>query len=252
MRQLNVSGTNRTEAVVTPRLELARSLVRALEAGDDAGADAIVRHLNHGTETSLFKKLGELTRELHDVLSSVERDSRITEIAQSDVVDAKERLHYVITKTDEAVHRTLDAVEKLFPITERIGKDVSRLMDDSTRIKSKEASDKDLKKYGRDVTKFLKSLGTDTDSLKKCLSDVVLAQSYQDLTGQVIRRVIEIVQEIEERLVGLVVASSGQAANAAVPGKDIVAEGPQINTNNNKQVLAHQDDVDSLLSSLGF
>lgn len=93
----------------------------------------------------------------------------------------------------------------------------------------------------------------DAKHLNKGLSDVMMAQDFQDLTGQIIRQVIELVQDLEEGLVS-VIKNSGRMATTVTEEvtKDIVAEGPQVNKEDNPDVMSGQDDVDDLLSSLGF
>jgi len=90
------------------------------------------------------------------------------------------------------------------------------------------------------------------------LTEVLMAQGYQDLTGQVIRRVIELVKEVEDSLVHMLTVFGGAEATKTVKSsqpkveKAIVAEGPIIDAESRDDVVSGQDDVDDLLSSLGF
>ncbi len=91
------------------------------------------------------------------------------------------------------------------------------------------------------------------DQVHHNLSEMMLAQGFQDLTGQVIRQVISLVEEVEDSLVQLVkVAGKPQQSSDKKEIDPIKAEGPQINAQDNPNVVNNQDDVDDLLSSLGF
>ena len=113
----------------------------------------------------------------------------------------------------------------------------------------------------KELDRFLLDVSGDSKSLNSSLSDVLMAQDFQDLTGQIIRRVITLVQDVEEGLVDLIRISSGGIASTR-PDKDkeekqegerdIKAEGPQVPGQKTSDYVQGQDDVDDLLSSLGF
>jgi chemotaxis protein CheZ len=106
----------------------------------------------------------------------------------------------------------------------------------------------------KEIEAYLPTVKQHADQVHANLSEMTLAQGFQDLTGQVIRQVIGLVEEVEDSLVQLVKVA-GKHQQETTPKKDvdpIKAEGPQINAQDNPNVVNNQDDVDDLLSSLGF
>lgn len=242
------------ELVCTPdeRLDLARSLVMHLEAGDEDDINSIINKLYTDKEQSLFQEIGKLTRQLHDALGTCRNDERISSLAERDMPDARERLRYVLTKTEESAHKTLGAVESALPISDRLMSNAAEMTSEWERFKRREMSAEDFRKLSKKLEKFLQSVNTESRDINDRLSEIMMAQDYQDLTGQIISRVISIVEEVEQGLVGMI-QDCGQVETAAKKdGPDIAAEGPQVSTTDRSDTVKNQDDVDDLLSSLGF
>ena len=105
-------------------LEQAKSLVDFLEADQQDKADALIAEIQNPTNSELFAEIGKLTRQLHDSMSNFQLDSRINDLATADIPDAKERLNYVITRTEEAANKTMDVVESIFPIVDNLAEQV--------------------------------------------------------------------------------------------------------------------------------
>ncbi len=101
-------------------LEQAKSLVEFLESGQQDAADAIIAEIQNPINSELFAEIGKLTRQLHDSLTNFQLDSRLNDLATADIPDAKERLNYVITRTEEAANKTMDAVEASLPIADNL------------------------------------------------------------------------------------------------------------------------------------
>jgi len=236
--------------------EMAQGMLDALEEGDSASVDQILEQMTAAGESELFQELGKLTRELHDSLAGFQLDSRISDLAENDIPDAKERLNYVVTMTEQAAHRTLTAVEESLPVTESLESQLSTLSDSWQAFRKKEMSSDDFRSLCLDLDAFFEQAGGQMKTIHSNLSDVLMAQDYQDITGQIIRRVIGLVQEVEGNLVGLV-RITGQKFSATVEKKEeeddkIKAVGPAVPGVDTSDVVSNQDDVDDLLSSLGF
>jgi chemotaxis protein CheZ len=112
--------------------------------------------------------------------------------------------------------------------------------------------------YGR-IDNFFLSLTQDADAIYSSLSEILLAQDFQDLTGQVIQRVTTLVKDVEEQMLSLVVMAShvDQLTGTVhqIDSLDVSAEqgvGPQMKAEEREDVVSGQNDVDDLLSSLGF
>ena len=189
-------------------LSKARGLVTALEQGNDVKANGILERIAASREASLFVEIGKLTRGLHNAMLTIRLDARLIGITRTDIPDAKERLNAVITKTEEAAHRTLNAVEELLPIVDTMAINTDKILD-LHRRQTHETTQFDIAGEGdHPLTDFIVKVKADAQKLNKNLSDVLMAQDFQDLTGQVIRRVIEVVQEVERSLVNLIRISS--------------------------------------------
>ncbi|MCG8325211.1 MAG: protein phosphatase CheZ, partial [Thiotrichales bacterium] len=102
------------------RLELAHSLIRHIEEGNEVDTNRIISQLYTGKEQSLFQEIGKLTRQLHDALGSCRNDERLSSLAEKDMPDARQRLGYVMEKTESSAHKTLGAVEKALPLSDEL------------------------------------------------------------------------------------------------------------------------------------
>ncbi len=242
-------------------LALARELVEQIESGNEPMVAKLLDDLARKRETGLFQEIGKLTRELHDALNSFHLDSRIASLTENDIPDAKERLNYVITMTEQAAHRTLNAVEESLPIAQELQERAHDLRDKWTRFRRKDMEASEFRALVPEIDSFLDLTSGHAEKLNSSLSDVMMAQDFQDITGQIIRRVINLVKDVEENLVKLV-RISGQRmrqGDAQTAGKKHSKEdlargvGPQVpGVDQADDTVSGQDDVDDLLSSLGF
>lgn len=241
------------------RLQIAREMVTHLEAGDEARADELFDTMARSRENSLFMEVGRLTRELHNALKDFSADGRITGLAMQDIPDAKQRLNFVIEKTEAAANRTLNAVETLLPLSETLRDEAGKFTADLGRFTRREMSVEEFKQLCERLSQFLEKVKSDSGVMYSSLSDVLMAQDFQDLTGQVIRRVISMVTEVENNLVRLVRCAGAGIGGVrveempTVAANDITPEGPAVaGTLEAASRLSGQDEVDDLLSSLGF
>ncbi|GJM05509.1 MAG: protein phosphatase CheZ [marine bacterium B5-7] len=246
-----MTDTAEVHEPVDMRLSLAKSLVSNLEQGKGDEVDQLIKSLTSQHESILFQEIGKLTRQLHDTLGSFWNDDRISNLAENRIPDARERLNYVIERTEESAHRTLNAVEEALPIAHDLEESGSAMREEWAKFTRREMNAEEFRQMSKRIEVFLETVEVDAKQLNKGLSDVMMAQDFQDLTGQIIRQVIELVQDLEEGLVS-VIKKSGRMGTVSKVTKDIVAEGPQVNKEDDPDVMSGQDDVDDLLSSLGF
>lgn len=248
-------------------LEEARALVAHLESNEIEFANSIVQSIAIRESAELFTQVGKLTRQLHDSLRNFELDERISNITKSQIPDAKSRLEYVIEETEKAANSTMDAVERSMPIAEALNGRLNSILPEWKKLMSRQIELGDFKSLCYELDILLTDACNDSATLNTTLTEVLMAQAYQDLTGQVIRRVIELVKDVEENLIEVLSAFSEEdpskdksehSASKVKPqpskktGDNVKAEGPIIDTANRDDVVHGQDDVDDLLSSLGF
>jgi chemotaxis protein CheZ len=237
-------------------LEQAKLLVEYLESGQQDKADELIAEIQSPINTELFAEIGKLTRQLHDSLNNFQVDSRINDLANADIPDAKERLNYVIERTEEAANKTMDAVETIFPVLDVIQGKLDKVNPLWQKLMHNDIALPEFKSLCVDIDDLLKSTGSDTDKIRTLMTDVLMAQDFQDLTGQVIRKVIELVIEVEDSLISMLTAfgisSDSVSKQTKLSTGENLVEGPIINTEERDDVVSDQDDVDDLLSSLGF
>ncbi len=236
-------------------LAQARQLVEYLEQGRADEAVSTLESLSSVREKDLFQELGKLTRDLHDTINGFQLDAKISDMAANDIPDAKERLTHVITMTEQAADKTLNAVERTLPVSEELVAKADQLRSDWERFRSRDMDVEEFRKLSGELDEFFGWLGQSTPIIQTNLTEILMAQDFQDLTGQIIRRVITLVQDVEHSLVDLV-RITGQkmqpAAEEKKSGPDIEAVGPAVPGVDKGDIVSGQDDVDDLLSSLGF
>jgi chemotaxis protein CheZ len=239
------------------KLELARDLVTRLETGQEDAALTLIAQLAGFRDSMLFQEVGRLTRELHEAINGFLADSNLADIAKTEMPNAAERLAHVISMTEEAANTTLAAVEDAMPLAETLQSDSQHLSSSWDRFKARKMDVSDFRSMSRELEVFLHDTQANANALNSKLSEVLMAQGYQDLTGQIIRKVIDLVRDVEGKLVELIRLSGARQsaekpAMEAAGGPDIKAEGPLIPGIDKADAVHGQDEVDDLLSSLGF
>ncbi len=245
--------------------DCAKLLIETLQNKDFEKASHLIQNLCAVRDRHIFVAVGKLTRALHDAIVNFNVDAEIHPGIEgqnpSEIRDASVRLNYVIELTQKAADRTMDRVESAAPIAQNLGQEAARLKTEWQKLRRRELSKDDfVRLYGR-MDEFLDQMGEGTEQLSNNLQAIILEQGYQDLTGQVLKKVIGLVSDVENELVNLVrIAGQVEDVTGLVkyqrvehPQKsNIAGEGPQIFADQRDDVVNGQDDVDDLLSSLGF
>jgi chemotaxis protein CheZ len=218
----------------------------------DSAAAHIVTSLE--CEPDLLAQLASLTSNLRTALDRFRNDSRLIALADKEVPDARQRLNHVLTLTDQAAHRTLDLVEKSGPPAERTAKEAAALTEPWERFRSGKISVAEYLDLIKRIDHFLVTARTDSETVRANLAEVLLAQDYQDLTGQIIRGVMKLVAEVEVVLVDLTRLAGREVGLEAQAGTDSRrGHGPAVpGVDEGQGVVAGQTDIDALLSDLGI
>ena len=244
----------------------AHELVDSLEKGRFGDAAQLINELNKARDSGLYQEVGKLTRELHSAIVNFQIDPNTPQAEEvSQINDATERLSYVVRLTEAAANRTMDLVELSTPLVNGLGVEAAALSADWGRFMRREVGAEEFRELARRVDGFLTRSEKETREVSGHLNDILLAQDYQDLTGQVIKRVTQLVTEVESNLLKLVLMASQvdrfagiehdhQSMRAEKEQEKHLSqgEGPQIHADKRDDVVSGQDDVDDLLSSLGF
>lgn len=239
----------------TVQLEAAQALVSALESNDNEQAKKQLVILTQAQESELFHEVGKLTRELHESMNNFNVDSRLVDLTENDMPNTRERLNYVIKTTEDAAHKTLGFIDQTLPLTSELKQTAENINESWHRFRMKEMTADEFRALSKEIEAYLPEVTRHSEQIHANLSEMMMAQGFQDLTGQVIRQVINLVEEVEDNLVRLVKVAGKHLDEQ--PKKDkqvdaVKAEGPQINAADNPNVMNDQDEVDDLLSSLGF
>ncbi len=238
-------------------LEQAKELVQLLEGGLQEDADLLVKRIYESEKDSIYKEIGELTRDLHDSIKQFHIDERMNEIAKDEIPDARNRLNYVIQKTEVAANRTMDAVDRCMPIADSLHETLLRVRPKWNSLMRGQIELSEFKALCHRVDGLLTQVEGDSSELRGQFTEILMAQDFQDLTGQIISRVISLVSEVEHRLVDILTAFGSEPMELAAQqtvSANVYArpEGPIINPQERADAVASQDEVDDLLSSLGF
>ena len=233
-----------------------RELLQDMDNGSEQDAERLLESFVKSHEASLFNEIGRITRDLHDTLASFQMDSQMVDLAEKGIPDAKERLNYVITLTEQAANKVLSAVEESLPVSEALETHALKLDQSWKRFRQREMTVEDFRAMASEIDDFLGSTTQNASLLHANLSDMLLAQGFQDLTGQVIRRVITMVQEVEDSLVDLIrmtrKTTDFRPEKQQGNGSLSAPVGPKVPGVDTADHVSNQDDVDALLSSLGF
>jgi len=241
--------------------EKATELMGRLEQNDLAGAVGLIQDLQKVRDENLYQEIGHLTRALHESIKNFKLDSKI-QGAGSDIDEAQEGLQYVVEMTAKAANKTMDKVDESMPLSQSIASEAFEIKQEWTRFLNKEMSAKEFRELTKRVSQFLENTEGSTKKLNANLSDILLAQDFQDLTGQVIQRITTMITDVESRLVNLVAMAGHVDQMTGIQHNEIKVQekeedinkgvGPQLNSEDNEDVASNQDEVDDLLSSLGF
>ncbi|MFG1498249.1 protein phosphatase CheZ [Saccharospirillum sp. HFRX-1] len=245
--------------------EKAAELHQRIEAGETESALETLQELQDARDRGLYQEVGRLTRALHSAITNFHIDAKPGEGVQelSEMSEATDRLGYVVTLTEKAANTTLDLVEESMPVAGALKEESARLKSEWKRLVDRDMSAEEFRSLYWHLDGFFTLLNDQSETLYSNLSSILLAQDFQDLTGQVINKVTSLVKEVEASLVDLVFMASqvDEITGIVREGPEVDAdktaevsdkgEGPQINANA-EGVVSSQDDVDDLLSSLGF
>jgi len=205
-------------------------------------------------ETDLLAQLADLTCNLRNALDRFRLDSRLTALAEKEIPDARHRLNHVLKLTESAAHRTLDLVEQSGPPAERTAREAAALAESWARFRAGTISVADYCDLINRIDHFLSAARTDSETVRANLAEVLLAQDYQDLTGQIIRGVMNLVSEVEVVLVDLArLTGTDPNATEAQPMDSSRGHGPAVpGVDHGATIVNGQADIDALLSDLGM
>jgi len=191
----------------------------------------------------IFDRLGNVVRMLHDSMRALGYDRSLSDVAIQ-VADAQDRLEYVATLTEQAANKVLNATDLGMPEQDALAKKAKVIDTRWEDLFAGKMSVEEFKSLARDSKEFANVVMAATEAEKARLLDIMMAQDFQDLTGQLIKKVVAINKRVERELAQILLDN----APADLRDKAVeLMEGPSV-----PNAALEQDDVDNLLESLGF
>lgn len=197
----------------------------------------------------VYHKIGALTRQLHDALRELGYDKAV-ESAVTALPDTRQRLDYIARLTGQAAERALSNVERGQSLQTDLQERAASLQVRWDRMFARELSVDDFRDLALDSRDFMEYAQSQSEATNALFTDIMMAQDFHDLTGQVIQKVVGIAQNMEEQLLKILIEATPPEKRASV-GAEWLA-GPVIETKGRDDVVTSQAQVDDLLESLGF
>jgi chemotaxis protein CheZ len=190
----------------------------------------------------VFQQLGTLTRLLHDTMQQLGVMPKL-QTATEGLPDARSRLSYIATKTAAAAEKVLNSVDQ--------AKAEHKSISDSTRAIAAQLVADPVKAVATGaVLNFVNEVESSTSRIDDHLTDIMMAQDFHDLTGQVVAKVVTLASDLEDSLVKLLIQVVPEGVREQVDPN--VLNGPVVNPEGRTDVVSNQGEVDDLLASLGF
>jgi chemotaxis protein CheZ len=224
--------------------------------------DMAAAMMEDGSSDRILARIGQLTRTLRDSMRELGLDKQVEAAAQA-VPDARDRLKYVATMTEQAAERALNAIEKAQPLQEAMQREAQSLEARWSEWYGAPLPEGEAGQLLAETRTFLQSVPERTQATHAQLMEIMLAQDFQDLTGQVIKKITDVVYLIEQQLLGVLLeniaperreqfAASAAMLMSSTGSPESLLNGPQVNPEGKSDVVQDQSQVDDLLASLGF
>ncbi|TSE34805.1 protein phosphatase CheZ [Tepidimonas charontis] len=210
-------------------------------------------------KADIYQRLGEITRELHEALKALGYMPALKD-AVGELPDARSRLEYIARLTGEAAEKVLNRVDEAKAEQQKV-------IDSSRQLVQTIGGVPGLKWAMPELLEWSSQIQQAAERTDHHLTEIMMAQDFHDLTGQVIKKVVALAGTLEQQLVQLLVetapytghtpavevAAPAPAASAEAPAvRDRSLSGPVVNPEGRNDVVTSQQQVDDLLASLGF
>ena len=199
-------------------------------------------------QEELHQRIGRLTRNLHDTLSELGYDKAVTQVIH-ELPDARDRLAYIAKLTGEAAEKALNLVDQGQSLQGALSERAKGLSGDWDRVFDKKTSPEEFRAIAEKTRAFLTDVPVRTGEIGAVLTDIMMAQDFHDLTGQVIKKIANLATYMENQLLKLLLETTPVGLRAEM---ELHLTGPVVNANGRADVVANQQQVDELLERLGF
>jgi len=197
----------------------------------------------------MYEQIGQLTRKMHDALRDLGYDKSLEKVADA-LPDAKDRLGYIASLTESAAERVLNATDLAKPYQDDLESRAKALSARWEQLYANQLSIAEFKNLAEETRQYLGHVPKQTQATNVQLLEIVMAQDFQDLTGQVIKKMMDMVHILETELVAFLIEFSPDSKKAELDNN--LLNGPVVNPEGRTDVVSSQQQVDDLLESLGF
>ncbi len=194
----------------------------------------------------MYERLGGIVRLLHDSLRELGYDKALND-ASTQIVDAQDRLEYVATLTEQAANKVLNTLDEGMPAQDVLSKKAKEMDSRWAALFAGKLSIDEFKTLAGDSQKFTMIVSDATEKEKARLLEIMMAQDFQDITGQLIKKVVAITKAVEHELAELLRDNAPAAVKDKVQKPPPLMQGPSV-----PSAALDQDNVDDLLADLGF
>jgi len=198
----------------------------------------------------LFLRIGQLTRLLRNSMANLGLEQAIMEVADA-IPNTRDRLNYVVGKTSQAADRALTSVEAARPLQEKLSTSARELSGRWDAWFDSPVELEEARELVRDTRSYLQNVPDIARQTNAQLTEIMMAQDFQDLTGQVLQNLMQVIETVERELISVLVESMGETEAHQAPEDNGLKNGPQIDATADG-IAASQEQVDDLLESLGF
>lgn len=228
----------------------AESQAAASEVAKDAAVAAADSGESWSNQEAVFNRIGHMARALHDTLGQLGYD-KLLEKTVSALPDAKDRLAYVANLTEQAACRVLNATDIASPLVDDMENGARTLGARWDKVFANQLGTADFKVLAADTRTFLnQQLPEKTKATHAQLTEIMMAQDFQDLTGQVIKKIVALAQDLESGLMSVLLEIVPDTRRTVEVNS--LMNGPVVNAEGRTDVVVNQGQVDDLLDSLGF
>lgn len=201
-------------------------------------------------QEAVFNRIGHMARALHDTLGLLGYD-KLLEKTVSALPDAKDRLAYVANLTEQAACRVLNATDIANPLVDEMESGAKALGERWDQVFANRMGPAEFKQLATETRLFLnEQLPAKTRGTHAQLTEIMMAQDFQDLTGQVIKKIVALAHELESGLMSVLIEVLPETKRTEEVAS--LVNGPVINAEGRTDVVVNQEQVDDLLDSLGF
>lgn len=198
----------------------------------------------------VFQQVGLMARQLHDTLGALGYD-KLIEKTVSALPDAKDRLAYIANLTEQAACKVLNATDIANPLQDELETGAALLGSKWDAVFANKMGVEEFKLLAAETRAFVKTaVPQRTTATKEQLMEIMMAQDFQDLTGQVIKKVVALAQDLESQLMNVLIET--MPGDKRTESVETLLNGPVINAEGRTDVVVSQQQVDDLLDSLGF